>query len=123
MHKIMLGLLCYVVATLSYADNCDKTRNTYDDIYCTNKIYASADADLNKNYQQLRHLLNETQQKILKKSQLAWIHYRDEQCSDDRQNSVDVQCRLSTTQERDHWLLERLRECQTVGCKTTRLSE
>ncbi|WP_374974198.1 lysozyme inhibitor LprI family protein [Acinetobacter venetianus] len=123
MHKIMLGLLCYVVATLSYADNCDKTRNTYDDIYCTNKIYASADADLNKNYQQLRHLLNETQQKILKKSQLAWIHYRDEQCSDDQQNSVDVQCRLSATQERNHWLLERLRECQTIGCKTTRLSE
>ncbi|MGM7388183.1 hypothetical protein ACOI3B_19185, partial [Acinetobacter baumannii] len=22
-----------------------------------------------------------------------------------------------------HWLQERLRECQTVGCKTSRLSE
>ncbi|WP_312100194.1 lysozyme inhibitor LprI family protein [Acinetobacter venetianus] len=123
MHKIVLGLLCYVVATLSYADNCDKTRNTYDDIYCTNKIYASADADLNKNYEQLRKHLNETQQKILKKSQLAWIRHRDASCTDSQQNSVDVECRLSTTQERNHWLLERLRECQTVGCKTTRLSE
>jgi len=52
MRKIILGLMCGAFATLSYADNCDKARNTYDDIYCTNKIYASADADLNKNYQQ-----------------------------------------------------------------------
>ena len=95
----------------------------YDDIYCTNKIYASADADLNKNYQQLRQQLNETQQKILKKAQLVWIRHRDASCTDSQQNSVDVQCRLTTTQERNHWLLERLRECQTVGCKTTRLSE
>ena len=123
MRKIILGLICGVLAPLSYADNCDKARNTYDDIYCTNKIYASADADLNKNYQQLRHQLTETQQKILKKSQLAWIRHRDAECTDDQQNSVNVQCRLSTTQERNHWLVERLRECQTIGCKTTRLSE
>ena len=123
MRNIILGLMCGVFTTLSYADNCDKARNTYDDIYCTNKIYASADADLNKNYQQLRHQLNETQQKILKKSQLAWIHHRDAECTDDQKNSVSVQCRLTTTQERNHWLEERLRECQTVGCKTTRLSE
>ena len=115
--------MCGALATFSHADNCDKVRNTYDDIYCTNKIYASADADLNKNYQQLRHQLNETQQKILKKSQLAWIHHRDAECTDDQKNSVSVQCRLTTTQERNHWLEERLRECQTVGCKTTRLSE
>ena len=83
MRKIILGLICGALAPLSYADNCDKARNTYDDIYCTNKIYASADADLNKNYQQLRHQLNETQQKILKKSQLAWIRHRDAQCTDD----------------------------------------
>ena len=51
MRKIILGLMCGAFATLSYADNCDKARNTYDDIYCTNKIYASADAHLNKNYQ------------------------------------------------------------------------
>lgn len=123
MHKIILDLILGVASTFAMANNCDKARNTYDDIYCTNKIYASADADLNKNYQQLRLKLDETQQKILKKSQLAWIRYRDAECTDDQQVSVDVQCRLSTTQERNHWLLERLRECQTVGCKTTRLSE
>ena len=123
MKKIVFAFLCFGI-TAVYADNCDSARNTYDGIYCTNKIYASADADLNKNYQQLRQQqLNETQQKILKKAQLAWIRHRDASRTDSQQNSVDVQCRLTTTQERNHWLLERLRECQTVGCKTTRLSE
>ena len=123
MQKIIFGLICGAMATLSFADNCDSARNTYDDIYCTNKIYASADADLNKNYQQLRTKLTNTQQKVLKKSQLAWIRHRDAECTDDAQSSVNVQCRLTTTQDRKHGLQERLRECQTVGCKTTRLSE
>lgn len=123
MRKIILALLCGAMATFSYADNCDNARNTYDDIYCTNKIYASADADLNKNYQQLRKQLNAAQQKTLKKSQLVWIRQRDAECTDDVQSTVNVQCRLTTTQDRNHWLQERLRECQTVGCKTSRLSE
>ncbi|NNP68168.1 lysozyme inhibitor LprI family protein [Acinetobacter sp. C32I] len=123
MHKIIFGLICGAMATLSYADNCENARNTYDDIYCTNKIFASADADLNKNYQQLRKQLSDTQQKILKKSQLAWIRHRDAECSDDSKSTVYVQCQLNATQERNNWLQERIRECQTVGCKTTRLSE
>lgn len=46
MKKIVFAFLCFGITTV-YADNCDSARNTYDDIYCTNKIYASADADLN----------------------------------------------------------------------------
>ncbi|MEG8241651.1 lysozyme inhibitor LprI family protein [Acinetobacter baumannii] len=119
---MVFAFLCFGITT-AYADNCDNARNTYDDIYCTNKIYASADADLNKNYQALRAKLNTAQRNTLKKSQLAWIRQRDAECTDSNRNSVDVQCRLQTTQERNHWLQERLRECQTVGCKTSRLSE
>ncbi|AIL74438.1 lysozyme inhibitor LprI family protein [Acinetobacter baumannii] len=122
MKKIVFAFLCFGITT-AYADNCDSARNTYDDIYCTNKIYASADADLNKNYQALRAKLNTAQRNTLKKSQLAWIRQRDAECTDSNRNSVDVQCRLQTTQERNHWLQERLRECQTVGCKSSRLSE
>ncbi|MFX5737322.1 lysozyme inhibitor LprI family protein, partial [Acinetobacter baumannii] len=106
MKKILLALLCSFGVTAVYADNCDTTRNTYDDIYCTNKIYASADADLNKNYQALRAKLNAAQRNTLKKSQLAWIRQRDAECTDSNRNSVDVQCRLQTTQERNHWLQE-----------------
>ena len=123
MRKIMFGMICGLITTLSYADNCEQARNTYDDIYCTNKIFASADADLNKNYQQLRTRLDDSQKKILKKSQVAWIRQRDAQCSDDSKSTVYVQCQLRSTQERNNWLQERLRECKTVGCKTTRLSE
>ncbi len=102
--------------TAVYADNCDTTRNTYDDIYCTNKIYASADADLNKNYQALRAKLNTAQRSTLKKSQLAWIRQRDAECTDSNRNSVDVQCRLQTTQERNHGY-KKILECQTVVVK------
>lgn len=123
MHRLIFGLIGSVMATLSYADNCDKTRDGYDDVFCTNKVYLSADTDLNKNYQLLRKYLNETQQKILKKSQLAWIRYRDVECSEDLQSAANIQCRLSMTQERNNWLQERLRECEAGACKTTRLSE
>mgnify|MGYP003418433548 FL=1 len=90
MQKIIFGLICGAMATFSFADNCENARNTYDDIYCTNKIYASADADLNKNYQQLRTKLTNTQQKVLKKSQLAWIRHRDAECTDDAQSLMWV---------------------------------
>ncbi len=110
-----------LTSTFALADNCDKTRNTYDDVYCTNKIYASADADLNQNYRLLRQKLNANQNRTLKRSQLAWIRERDAQCTDG--SSIDVQCRLETTQARNHWLLERLRECKTVGCKTSSLTD
>lgn len=119
--KLLPAVIFLVVSGTSYADNCDKTRNTYDDIYCTNKIFASADEDLNRNYQKLRTQLNQNQKQILKKSQLAWIRERDEQCVQDQK--VDVECRLEKTQQRNQWLVERLRECKTVGCKTSRLSD
>lgn len=100
--KKILFLMVAVVWTMvwssvTYADNCDQARNTYDDIYCTNKVYASADAELNKNYQLLRAKLNSNQKAILKTSQLSWIR------------------------ERNHWLRERVRECTTIGCKTSAL--
>lgn len=109
------------ISAVSYADNCDRTNNTYDSVYCTNKIFASADADLNKNYQLLRSKLNASQKKTLKSAQLAWIRERDQQCVD--AGIIDVDCRLEQTQQRNQWLVERLRECKTVGCKASRLSE
>lgn len=120
MKKILLVLSCLGLSGLAFADNCDNTRNNFDDIYCTNKVYASADAELNKNYQTLRTKLNANQKNILKRSQVAWIKERDAECS--HGSSVDVQCRLSQTQDRNHWLQERLRECKTIGCKTSALN-
>lgn len=117
--KRMLLMSILILSGFAYADNCDNARNTYDDIYCTNKVYASADAELNKNYQALRAKLNASQKNILKKSQLDWIRERDDQCT--TSTGVDVSCRLQTTQQRNSWLTERLRECKTIGCKTSAL--
>lgn len=124
MKKWLFPLLCLLSAS-AWADNCDRTRNSFDSIYCTNKIYADTDAELNKNYQQLRQRLNSSQKAMLKRSQLRWIRQRDARCdtSDAHSNSVDVDCRLQQTQSRNDWLRERVRECKTVGCKTSLLND
>ena len=119
MKKILFVSCCLAFSSWAMADNCNQTRNTFDDIYCTNKLYASADNELNKNYQLLRGQLNTQQKAILKRSQLAWIRDRDENCTNG--STVDVACRLEHTQQRNHWIQERIRECKTIGCKTSTL--
>ncbi|MEB3767182.1 lysozyme inhibitor LprI family protein [Acinetobacter sp. MD2] len=122
MKKVLIASCLTAMSSWAMADNCDKTRNVYDSVYCSDKIYASADADLNKNYQLLRSKLNTQQKTILKRSQVAWIKARDSQCSDEGEKTVYVECNLHRTQERNHWLQERLRECKTIGCKTSALN-
>ena len=121
MKQIAIPLMLLFFSGAALADNCDSTRNTFDDVYCTNKLYADADRELKQNYQKLRGLLNAGQKATLKRAQLAWIRSRDAQCVED--DAIDVGCRLSTTQERNNWLRERLRECKTVGCMSSRLSD
>ena len=122
-QSVFVGIFMLMGSGLAFADNCESTRNAYDDIYCTNKIFASADAELNKNYKTLQGKLNTSQKSILKKSQLAWIKERDAQCSDDEERRVFVNCNLEQTQKRNAWLTERIRECSTVGCKTSTLRD
>lgn len=107
--------------TMSYAGSCENPRNTYDDIYCTNKVFESADRDLNKSYGELRKYLNSEQKTILKRSQIAWIKSRDESCSSEERGTVYVNCNTQKTIERNFWLGERIRECKTIGCKTNSL--
>lgn len=122
-QPMLFGLFILMGSNMAFADNCENTRNAYDDIYCTNKIFASADTELNKNYKTLQGKLNTSQKSILKKSQLAWIEERDAQCSDDEEGKVFVNCNLEQTQKRNAWLTERIRECNTVGCKTNGLRD
>ena len=117
---LLAGLL---VSSFSFAENCDSTRNTYDAVHCDNKVYANADNELNKIYQQLHAKLNTSQKSVLKQSQLAWIRDRDASCTSpsDVGPVISTRCQLTKTQERNSWLRERLRECNTVGCKTNSL--
>lgn len=121
MKKVILGLASLLISSFALANNCENARNTYDDVYCSDKIFASADADLNKNYQALRAQLDTNQKTVLKKSQLAWIRKRDSNCSSE--SAVYVRCSLEETQQRNAWLVERIRECNTVGCKSNRLRD
>lgn len=121
--KLGLGVLLACLSWVAHADNCDHARNTYDAVHCDNKVYVNADNELNKTYQELRGKLNPQQKTILKRSQLAWIRDRDQSCSgeSDVGTVVYTGCQLRKTQERNSWLHERLRECKTIGCKTSAL--
>ena len=123
MKKILCFMAGMVLSSVSFAENCDMTRNTYDAVHCDNKVYANADNELNKIYQQLRGKLNASQKTVLKKSQLAWIRDRDSSCTSESNVGpvISTRCQLTKTQERNSWLRERLRECNTVGCKTNSL--
>lgn len=125
MKQILLAVLGCTLSVVAFADNCDSTRNTYDAVYCDGKVYVDADRELNKNYQELRKKLNNEQKNILKGSQLSWIRARDKECTSEegRGNVIITSCQLRKTQERNSWLRERIRECQTIGCKTTALRE
>lgn len=123
--KLLSAAVFLAVSATSYADNCDNTRNSYDAVHCANKVYVNADRELNQNYQLLRSKLNTQQKTILKRSQLGWIKERDQSCSGDSDvgTVIYTNCQLSKTQERNSWIRERLRECKTIGCKTSALSD
>ncbi len=125
MKKWLLAAGIAILPMLAFADNCDSTRNGYDAVYCDGKVYVNADKELNKNYQELRGQLNNEQKNVLKRSQLAWIKERDQQCSrqSDRGEVISTTCQLNKTQERNSWLRERIRECKTIGCKTSALKD
>lgn len=125
MKKMIIAACAAMLPIMAFADNCDSTRNTYDAVYCDGKVYVHADKELNKNYQELRKQLNNEQKSVLKRSQLAWIKERDQQCSSQSNQGevISTTCQLNKTQERNSWLRERIRECKTIGCKTSALKE
>lgn len=126
MKKILLGLSLSSVCLIAQADNCDHTRNSLDAIHCNNLVYQKADKELNNTYKQLRTKLNTTQKKTLRTAQIRWIKARDAECtmnSVDMGEVIDSACLLDQTTTRTNWLNDRLRECKTVGCMTSKLDD
>ena len=61
-----------------WIENCiAQDSSTVGMLACLDEGYARWDTELNDVYQNLRGLLNSSQKEILKKSQRAWIAYRD----------------------------------------------
>ncbi|MDH5179203.1 MAG: lysozyme inhibitor LprI family protein [Gammaproteobacteria bacterium] len=122
MKKYLTALLMLCTAA-AMADNCDKPRDDFDGLYCLNKVYQEADNELNLVYKELRGLLNKAEKKALKKSQLAWIKARNDNCSMRRDNRffVSLNCTTDFTVRRTNILRDRLRECKATGCQPSKL--
>jgi uncharacterized protein YecT (DUF1311 family) len=48
---------------------------------CAHREYLAADAELNKAYNRLAGILDADEKALLKESELAWIKYRDSNCT------------------------------------------
>ncbi len=108
----------------AWADNCDKPKDDFDGLYCLNKVYQEADAELNKSYKTLRTFLNERQKERLMDTQRAWIKERNEKCSyHDEEHGffVNLSCTTEMTVSRTNVLNDRIRECKATGCQESKL--
>jgi len=103
--------------------NCDRPRDSFDGLYCLNKVYSQTDAELNQVYGELAAALARTDRATLKTRQLEWIEGRNSSCSRkmDAEFFVNLNCATKTTRQRLEVLGERLRECKSSGCQPSKL--
>ena len=99
----------------------DKYDRTFDSIYVAQKIYYSLDRKLNKVFSKLKLKLTAKGKKALVKSEDRWISKRDHKCAFPETQSVNIQCAVSETKSRLHFLEDRVRECEELGCKIDKL--
>lgn len=109
----------------AHAAGCGKPRNAFDTVYCAGNLFSQTDKSLNQSYSELRKELNAEQQNILKQSQLAWIKERDSKCSreDNSGYFVNLDCAINMSQDRLDFIKERLRECKSTGCESSKLAK
>ncbi len=120
MKKILLiSLLAgFVLQSVEARDEYDRT---FDTIYVARKIYYSLDKKLNEVYSKLKSKLSKDGRKALIKSEAQWVTDRNHKCTYPETNSVNIDCSVSETRKRLHFLEDRLRECEEVGCKINKL--
>lgn len=119
-----LAVLLSLAITPALADTaCNHPNNDFDGLYCLNKVYQQADADLNTAFGKLRAKLDGSGRAVLKSGQLTWLHSRDEQCSKREGDEfyVSLGCATKTTIARTQFLEDRYRECISSGCLNSKL--
>ena len=89
--RLLIPLVCFTVLTPSLAQHmnepdspCTEVRVTVDLAACLDKARASADAELNHLYAEVRNRLEEDERKQLVAAQRLWIQYRDANCEAER---------------------------------------
>ncbi len=124
MKIFVLLAMTAVLSGAAFANSaCDKPRDDFDGLYCLNKVYQEADAELNANYKKLLTRLDADGAASLKKSQLAWIAERNARCSkrDNQEFFVNLNCATQQTISRAQFLQDRYRECVSSGCQNSKL--
>ena len=122
--KRLLVLLALAAAGPALADSaCDHVANDFDGLYCLNKVYLQADADLNAAYKALVAKLDAGGRTTLRQHQLQWLAERNVSCSMRKDGAfyVDLDCAARVTVERVRFLQDRGRECVSSGCMDSRL--
>jgi uncharacterized protein YecT (DUF1311 family) len=122
--KRLFLLLVLAVAGPAFANSaCDHVSNDFDGLYCLNKIYLQADADLNAAYKALVAKLDAAGRATLRQHQLQWLAERNVSCSMHKDGAfyVDLDCATRVTIERVRFLQDRGRECASSGCMDSRL--
>jgi len=99
----------------------DEYDKTFDSIYVAQKIYYSLDAQLTKVYKKLKSKLSNKGKRVLAQSEREWIVSRDHRCAYPQTHSVNITCAVSETKARLHFLEDRVRECEELGCKIDKL--
>lgn len=122
--KIIIPIvMLLLIVTSAFADDCDKPRDDFDNLYCLNKIYIESDKELNIAYKELQAFLTKEERNQLKKTQLTWIENRNSNCSfrKDGRFFVSLSCTADTTIKRTNILKDRIRECKATGCQASKL--
>jgi len=124
MKKYLSIIATLLISSGALANSaCDKPRDDFDGLYCLNKVYQEADAELNANYKKLVPKLDANGVSALKKGQLAWIEQRNSACSKREGNGfyVNLSCATNMTITRAQFLQDRYRECVSSGCLNSKL--
>lgn len=105
--------------------DCSTSKNEFEDVYCYAKIYIDADNDLNAAYKALTPKLDADAKSVLKKSQLAWMKKRNDECgqTDSDGYYVDLSCAVDFTRNRTKFLQERKAECEGGQCDRDKMAE
>jgi len=124
MRRVLALFALLALSGPALADSaCDHVTNDFDGLYCLNKVYQQADADLNAAYKQLVAKLDADGRATLRQHQLQWMAERNVSCSMRKDDAfyVDLDCATKLTIDRTRFLQDRVRECISSGCMDSRL--
>jgi uncharacterized protein YecT (DUF1311 family) len=121
---VVAGLALHLGSGAARAD-CATSKNEFEDVYCYAKIYIDSDNDLNAAYKALTPKLDADAKSVLKKSQLAWMKVRNDECgqTDSDGYYVDLSCAVDKTRNRTKFLRDRQAECEAGKCDRDKMAE